>query len=249
MTAEAPSTPVRIAMWSGPRNVSTALMRSFGNRPDTHVVDEPLYPQYLFETGNDHPGFDDIVAECEIDWKKVVATLTGPLPAGKTLHYQKHMAHHLLFHIERDWMEDLRHAFLIRDPKEMLISLDKVTPDPELKDTGLTQQVEIFEAVQERTGTAPPVIDTRDLLEHPEPMLRKLCEALDVAFLPEMLSWPPGPRDTDGIWAPHWYASVEASTGFAPYRAKGEELPERLAEVHRECLEPYGKLHAARLTP
>ncbi|MCZ6596711.1 MAG: HAD family hydrolase [Planctomycetota bacterium] len=240
---------IRIAMWSGPRNISTALMRSFGNRPDTFVSDEPLYAHYLAETGIEHPGRDEILEQCEIDWRAVVDELTGPVPGDRTIWYQKHMAQHLLPHIGRDWLDGLVHAFLIRDPGEMLRSLDKVMPDPGLSLTGLVQQVEIHRWCEETGGVAPPVVDTRDVLEHPEAMLRKLCETLGIDFLGEMLAWPAGKRETDGVWAPHWYAAVERSTGFEPYRPKDEPLPGHLSDVYEQCLEPYGYLHERRLTP
>src|SRR5436190_9738229 len=158
------TSPVRIAMWSGPRNISTAMMRSWGNRPDTFVCDEPLYAHYLQKTGYDHPGADEVIASHEPDWKKVVEWLTGPVPGGKPVFYQKHMAHHLLPEIERDWLASLTHAFLIRDPREMLLSLVKVMPHPAALDTGLPQQLELFRSVRAATGHTPPVIDARDVL-------------------------------------------------------------------------------------
>jgi hypothetical protein len=241
--------PLRIAMWSGPRNISTALMRAFENRADTVVCDEPLYACYLAESGAQHPGREEVLAACDTDWRSVVAQLTGPTPGGAAIWYQKHMAHHLLPSMGRGWLDALTHVFLIRDPREMLLSLDKITPSPALEDTGLPQQVELFDQVRARTGTAPVVIDSRDVLEAPEAMLRGLCEALEIEFLDAMLSWPAGGRETDGVWAPHWYAGVEATTGFEPYRSREESLSERLQGVHERCHEPYRALHEARLRP
>jgi hypothetical protein len=242
-------TNLRIAMWSGPRNISTALLRSWGNRPDTHVSDEPLYGCYLAQTRRPHPMRDEIVAAMESDWRAVVARLTGPVPDGKAIWYQKHMAHHLLPGMGREWLAELRQAFLIRDPRAMLVSLDKVTPNPSVLDTGLPQQLELFESMRATTGVAPPVIDARDVLAAPEPMLRALCRALQVEFSADMLAWPPGRRATDGIWAPHWYASVEASTGFQPYRERDEPFPARLEPVLERCLPAFRALHDARLRP
>ena len=238
---------LRLAMWSGPRNISTAMMRSWGNRPDTAVCDEPLYAHYLAETGAPHPGAAEVIRHHETDWRRVAAGLTGPVPGGRRVFYQKHMAHHLLAHIGRDWLEHLTHAFLIRDPAEMLTSLIHRLPGPALADTGLPQQVEIFEMVRERSGRTPPVIDSRDLLADPEGVLRSLCDAVGVDFLPAMLSWPAGPRATDGIWARHWYDAVNRSTGFHPYRPKREKVPGRLAALHRQCSEHYERLHSHRL--
>ncbi len=239
--------PLRLAMWSGPRNISTAMMRSWGSRPDTFVCDEPLYAHYLKTTGIAHPGAEEVVAHHETDWRKVVAGLLGPVPGGKTIFYQKQMAHHLLLEIDRGWLDELTHAFLIRDPAEMLASLVKNLPNPRIEDTGLPQQVELFEWVQKKSGRTPPVLDARDVLTNPRRMLTLLCEAVGVEFTEAMLSWPLGHRDTDGIWAKHWYDAVERSTGFEPYRPKNEQLPDRLALLLRECLVLYERVHAQRL--
>lgn len=235
-------------MWSGPRNISTALMRSWESRGDTAVWDEPLYAYYLAETGVEHPGRDEVVRRHETDWRKVVERLVGPVPEGKTIFYQKHMAHHLLPGVDREWLERVRNAFLIRDPREMLTSLVRVTPKPTLADTGLPQQLEIFERVADRRGAPPPVVDARDVLETPEAVLSRLCEALGVPFKRAMLSWKPGPRVTDGVWARHWYAAVEASRGFQPYVPRTDPVPERLEGLHAECEAVYRRLHAHRLT-
>jgi hypothetical protein len=234
-------------MWSGPRNVSTALMRSWGNRPDTYVCDEPLYAHYLQQTRLPHPGAEEVIAHHEADWQKVAAWLTGPIPQGKSIFYHKHMAHHLLPDIGRDWLAQLAHGFLIRDPKPMLISLDKVTPNPRLEDTGLPQQVEIFDRVGEAGGSMPVVIDARDLLNDPRGMLTRWCEQLGIPFTENMLAWPPGRRETDGIWAKHWYANVEKSTGFQPPNPDPPELPEHLRSLYEECMKHYRHLYSYRL--
>jgi len=227
-------------------------MRAWGNRTDTVVCDEPLYAHYLLKTSAPHPGAEEIIAHHQTDWREVVAWLTGPLPereaaSGRSVWYQKHMAHHLLPEIERGWLDQLTHAFLIRDPRAMLTSLMRNLPNPTLRDTGLPQQVEIFEQVSRARGTSAPVIDSRDVLQDPRRMLRLLCAALDVPFDEAMLHWPAGPRDTDGIWAKHWYASVEKSTTFEPYKPKDEAVPEHLQPLLRECTRHYERLHAARL--
>ena len=240
---------LRLAVWSGPRNISTALMRSWGNRPDTFVVDEPLYSHYLKVTRAPHPGIDEIIGRHESDWQQVAASLTGPIPQGRTIFYQKQMAHHLLLEIERDWLSNLTHLFLIRDPREMLTSLMKVLPSPTIEDTGLPQQVELFERVRHETGRTPPVFDAKDILDAPEPMLRSMCDSVGVAFDPSMLSWPAGPRETDGVWAKHWYAEVEKSTGFRPFKAKNDVVPESLLPVYERCAELYETLNQHRTTP
>ena len=238
---------IRIAMWSGPRNISTAMLRSWENRPDTFVCDEPLYAHYLQQTGREHPGASEVIEHHETDWRKVVAWLTDDVPDGQAVFYQKHMAHHLLPMIERDWLSGLTNCFLIRDPREMITSLLQIIPDPKIEDTGMPQQVEIFELVRRRTGATPPVLDSRDVLEDPRRMLALLCEAVGVEFDESMLSWPAGSRDTDGIWAKHWYANVEKSTGFAPYRPKTDAVPHSHSDMHAECMEYYNTLYAHRL--
>lgn len=242
-----PEQLLRIAMWSGPRNLSTALMRSFGNRADTWVCDEPLYAHYLATTGKAHPLAAEVIAQAETHWPTVVAALSGPAPLGRTVFYQKHMAHHLLPDVGRDWLSTLSHAFLLRRPRQMLASLAAVLPDPQLQDTGLPQQVELFEQLLDERSAAPPVIDSAELLADPRGVLSALCGALGLAFDPAMLSWAPGPRDSDGCWAPHWYGSVERSTSFGPPRREHAELPARLEPLCRTCDEFYERLAAHRL--
>lgn len=239
--------PVRIAMWSGPRNLSTALMRSWGSRADTAVVDEPFYAHYLHATGLDHPGHDAILRSQPTDWRAVADALTGPVPGGKPIYYQKHMAHHLLPGMIGPWLDDLRHAFLLREPAAMLASLVKVIPDPRPEDTGLPQQIELFERLT-ASGELPPVVSAEDLLDDPPGLLRALCDALGVPFDPAMLVWKPGPRPTDGVWAEHWYATVEASTGFRPPKPTTARVPDRLRPVLDVCEAHYARLYPHRLT-
>jgi hypothetical protein len=238
---------VRIAMWSGPRNISTAMMRAWGNRPDTVVCDEPLYSHYLHMTGRAHRGAAEVIAAGETNLSKVIERLTGPIPDGKTIFYQKHMTHHVLAGMIGNWMRQLTHAFLIREPGQMLTSLIKHVPDASLADTGYRQQVEIFDWVRESSGKTPPVLDARDVLENPRRLLGLLCDALGVDFNDYMLSWPPGLRDTDGVWAKYWYNEVTTTTSFQPYRAKNEEVPEHLHELLAECRRYYAQLYAHRL--
>jgi hypothetical protein len=239
---------MRLAMWSGPRNVSTAFMRSWENRADTRVVDEPFYAHYLEVTGLDHPGRDEILAHHETDWRRVVEALLAPLPPDVGILYQKQMSHHLLPHMGREWLASMTHAFLVRDPAPMLASLEEKLGRFDLDATGLPQQVEIFDDVVRRTGIVPPVVDAADLLAAPEAVLRALCTALDVPFSPRMLSWPAGPRPSDGIWAKHWYERVERSTGFEPAEAAdAPRLNGRLAALDARCRPLYEKLRAHRL--
>lgn len=237
----------RIAMWSGPRNISTALMRSWGARADTHVTDEPLYAHYLATTGLDHPGRNQIIAAYETGWRKVVDRLTGPPPEGKPVWYQKHMTHHLLPDMGRDWVPRLTNCFLIREPGAVILSYSKVRPEFTAEEIGYPQESELFELVRVETGRIPPVVDSLDLLENPERVLTLLCEAIGVPFDPVMLSWEPGPRPTDGIWAPHWYANVEQSTGFGPPRPRTQPVPDRYRALYEECRQHYQHLAEHRL--
>jgi hypothetical protein len=228
-------------MWSGPRNISTAMMRSFGSRADTVVVDEPLYAQYLAVTGIDHPGRDEILASQPQRWEEVAAQLTGPLPGDPAVYYQKHMTHHLLPVIGRDWLGALTHAFLIRDPAHVVASYARVRGEPTLDDLGYPQQAEIFRAY------GGPVVDAADVLRDPAGTLGRLCDALGIGFDPAMLAWAPGPRPHDGVWASHWYSAVWASTGFAPYRPAPAEVPERLAYLVEAARPYYDELAVHRL--
>jgi hypothetical protein len=231
----------RIAMWSGPRTVSTALMRSWENRPDTVVADEPLYAFYLDRTGLLHPGRDEVIASQPTDWRVVLAGLAAPLPSGAVIGYAKHMTHHLLPEVDRAAFAPFRHAHLIRDPRELLASYARVRAEPTLDDLGLRQQAEIFEAF------GGPVVDSRELLADPPGVLAALCRALGVPFDTAMLAWPAGPRDSDGVWAPYWYDSVRSSTGFAPYRPPAA-LPGRLEPLAERCQPYFDRLHRYRLS-
>lgn len=234
-------TVTRVAMWSGPRNLSTALMRSFENRADCSVVDEPLYAAYLHETGLDHPGRDDVIASQSTSPAEVVRDLTEG-PVATPVQYQKHMTHHVLPSVPRGPLGALTHAFLVRDPERVLTSYAKVREEPTLEDLGLPQQVELYETF------GGPVVDAADVLRDPRGTLGLLCAALGLDFDEAMLSWPPGPRGTDGVWAPHWYAGVEASTGFAPYSPGSRDpLPDRLAGLLERCLPYYEALAPYRL--
>ena len=237
----------RIAMWSGPRNISTAMMRAWENRPDTVVIDEPFYAYYLRKTGADHPGGAEVIAHGESDWRKVIEHLTAQKPSGKSIFYQKQMTHHLLPEVSRDWLREMTNCFLIRHPAEVICSYIKKNHDPSVEDLGFIQQTEIFHLVRANLGAAPPVVDARDVLENPARILRVLCDAVGVPFTERMLSWPPGLRETDGIWAKHWYSEVERSTSFRPYTAKLPDVPERLRSVYDRCWQMYEQLYEHRL--
>ena len=240
---------VRIAMWSGPRNISTAMMRAWEARGDCYVSDEPLYAHYLAQTQIPHPGFDEILMSQSLDWRVVVDNLRGHAPDGSPIWYQKHMTHHLLDHIDRAWMADVRHCFLIRNPAEVISSYSKTRESVTLQDIGFAEQANIYRYVRETLGQPAPVIDSRDVLMNPHDVLRTLCETLDVAFTDKMLSWSPGPRETDGVWAKYWYHNVEQSNGFRPYQPRKTGYPSTLEPLKRQAQALYDMLYRNRITP
>jgi hypothetical protein len=238
---------VRIAMWSGPRNISTAMMRAFENRPDTAVWDEPFYAAYLAMTGIDHPMREEVIAAGPADWRDVVARLVGPVPDGARVFYQKHMTHHMIPAIDRAWIDRVTSCFLIRAPEQVLASYTAKREEVTLADIGFAQQAGIFDRVADRLGTAPPVVDAEDVLRDPRGTLAALCAACAIPFDEAMLAWPAGRRASDGVWAAHWYAAVESSTGFAPYRPREITLAPRLAAIAEEAREYYERLRPYRI--
>jgi len=234
-------TVARIAMWSGPRNLSTAMMRSWENRADTVVLDEPLYAAYLATTGLDHPGADEVTAAGPTDVDDAIAVCFAPLPDRINVSYQKHMAHHLLPGMDRSWIDRLRNCLLLRDPRRVLASYTKVRADVSLDDIGLPQQVELSRRCE-------VVIDSEDFLRDPRGYLAEICRRLDVPFDEAMLAWPPGPRDSDGVWSAHWYDAVNASTGFGPPpSAPAAPVPTHLEPVVNEAMEIYQDLRRGAL--
>jgi hypothetical protein len=240
---------IRIAMWSGPRNLSTAMMRSFGSRADTFVSDEPFYGCFLKTTGADHPMREDVIAAMDCDWRSVMTALRGDAPDGSAMWYQKHMWHHMAGSIGYDDFAGFTHAFLIREPEQMIASYLRKRDAASFDDLGLERQADFFEREADRLGRVPPVIDASDVLANPEAVLSKLCEALGIPWNPAMLSWAPGPRHTDGPWAPHWYAAVEASTGFGVPEADSVDLPDDARRLAERCRPYYERLAAYRLRP
>ena len=235
-----------ICLWSGPRNVSTALMYSFAQNAHVTVIDEPLYGHYLRVTGADHPGRDEVIAAMNCDGDAVMRELLvrqaeNPEPRL----FIKHMAHHLV-ELDLGFLLETCNVFLIRDPRDMLPSLSIQLPEPCLADTGLRRQWELFANLRE-AGQDPAVLDSKELLSNPRHVLSTLCQHIGLPFTPAMLSWEAGPRPEDGVWAPHWYHALHRSTGFAPYRAK-TEFPDQLRPLLDECAPWYEKLfeHAIR---
>ena len=234
-------------MWSGPRNISTAMMRSWESRTDTFVIDEPYYAYYLSQTDLDHPGREDVIRDGELDSEKISYGLVNDTEEDRSIYYQKHITHHLLDSIDREWMKSVINCFLIRDPKDMIISYSKVHPDLNMHLLGLEEQKEIFEYVSNMTGEVPPIIDSKDVLMNPRDILSKFCDRIGVIFSEEMLSWPRGPRETDGNWGKYWYKNVMNSTGFNEYKPKTEDVPAKYQGLYEECLSLYKNLYDFRI--
>jgi hypothetical protein len=242
--------PRPIAMWSGPRNISTAMMYSFGNRPDCEAWDEPFYAFSLKTHGNDHPLRDEIIAAYETDHARLVARCLAPAPSGRPVFYQKHMTHHMLAGFDRSWILGLSNAFLVRDPIRVLRSYVKKWEDVSLRDIGFIEQREIFDLVSDRLGVAPPVVDADDVLADPRTALEALCGALAIPFDEAMLRWPAGPKPFDGNWASHWYNAAWKSEGFAPQEERGPStaLPAHLQRIADAARPIYEALKSASIT-
>lgn len=234
--------PMRICLWSGPRNVSTALMYSFAQRRDTEVVDEPLYSHFLTVSGAGHPMRDTCIAAQDPDGTTVIrSVILGP--SARPVLFFKQMAHHLV-NLDLSFMRHTVNVFLTRDPEQMLPSLRQRIGQPTLRDTGYARQCEVLSMLEE-WGQSPAVIVSRELLLDPKATLQELCMRLKIPFDRAMLRWPAGPKAFDGVWAPHWYRNVHRSTGFQSYRPKTEPFPEALRPLLEEC-RPYFETLASR---
>lgn len=237
---------MKIAMWSGPRNLSTAMMYAFGARADMAVVDEPFYAAYLRETGLEHPMRAEVLASQSTDPACVAATLIGSNPGKKPHYYQKHMCQHMLPNVPRDWMTNVMNVFLIRHPARVIASFAAKYENPTLTDIGFSQQSELYDHVLS-LSQKPVIIDSSDIRANPEVMLRKLCDAVGLDWDPAMLSWPKDGHPDDGVWAPHWYGAVHGSTGFAGPEGSLPKLNGKAAELLDEALPHYERLAKIRV--
>ena len=237
---------MRIAMWSGPRNLSTAMMYSFGARSDCAVVDEPFYAAYLAMTGLDHPLRDEILTAQDNDPGAVAAALTRPIPGGRQHFYQKHMTQHMVPGIPRGWMADVVNVFLIRHPARVLASYAAKRENPTLEDIGFVQQLELFEHAV-ALGKTAVVIDSADIRADPEGMLRKLCDAIGLGFEPSMLHWSQGGHAQDGVWAAHWYGAVHRSTGFAGAEGKPPTMNGQESALAEKAMMAYRRLESFKI--
>ena len=237
----------RIAMWSGPRNLSTAMMYSFAARGDCTVWDEPFYAAYLDATGMSHPMREEIIAAHEPDPDVVAATCKGPVPLGNSVFYQKHMTLHIIPEFDRRWMRSCTNVFLIRHPARVIASYAKKREGASLADIGFVQQAELFDEVAAWSGAVPVVIDSDDIRAEPEVMLQKLCVAIGLPFTRKMLRWPAGGNAADGVWAPHWYAAVHRSTGFDGTEGPLPVLGGAYADLAAQALPYYERLAASKI--
>ena len=238
---------IHIAMWSGPRNLSTAMMRSFSSRADTFVSDEPFYGAYLKETGDPQPMDDEVIAAMDCDWHRVASALKGPAPDGRAVWYQKHMSHHMDGPVSIADFPNMRHAFLIRDPIRVAASYANKRSAIRPEHLGTARQRKYFEQIADQTGNVPPVVDSADILADPAGVLARLCAALGIDWDPAMLSWAKGPHPEDGIWGSHWYDKVNASTRFGSPPGDLPKLEGSYREVAEACRSDYKALAAYKL--
>ena len=236
-----------IAMWSGPRSLSTAMMRSFENRADTDVFDEPFYAHYLEKTGIDHPGRDLVLRSQNTNWNDIVDICIGSIPNGKSIWYQKHMAQHNLKGCSINWISSVKNCVLIRDPLYVISSYGEQFPVDNEDLLGYKQQSEIVQYIEKEIGETPPIIDATDILKDPENSLKSLCHEMDIKFSHKMLKWPSGGRDSDGVWAPYWYNSVNNSTGFKPFQEKDIKLDKKLSHIYKSCMKYYQDMYEKRI--
>lgn len=238
---------IYIAMWSGPRNLSTALMRSFENRTDTTVIDEPFYAHFLKQTNLNHPGRDEIISTQDSNWKSIVKKITGPIPQNKSIWYQKHMAQHNLEGCDISWIKNFHNCILIRDPKYVIPSYNKEYSLSDEKLLGYSQQLDLIQMLEVEEGATPPIFDAIDILKNPEQALKKICLISGISFSDKMLQWPRGKRKSDGIWAKYWYGNVENSSGFKPFQKKNTLIDKELIPLYDKCLEGYNSMYEKRV--
>jgi len=235
-------------MWSGPRNLSTAMMVSFAQRQDCAVVDEPFYAAYLHSTGLKHPMYREIIESGDTDYRSVAKMCVGAAPNGKRVFYQKQMTHHMISGCDHQWMAKVTNVFLIRDPLRVIASYNIKRENPNLADIGVAEQLAIFERVCDITGEIPVVIDSADILADPARMLDKLCGALGIPFDKNMLTWAAGPKQYDGVWASHWYESVWKSTGFATPNSESPTIPESLMGLAEDAQHYFQQIKGHSIT-
>ena len=238
---------IYIAMWSGPRSISTALMRSFENRLDTVVLDEPFYAYFLKETNLNHPGREEIISTGEYNWGKIVKKITGPIPQNENIWYQKHMAQHNLDGNDISWIKKFKNCILIRHPQYVIPSYNKKYPLSHKKLLGYSQQLNIIRILEDKEGITPPIFDATDIQKNPRVALKKMCISIGISFTKKMVKWPKGKRKSDGVWAKYWYGNVESSSGFKPFYEKHITIEKEFRALYQECLTEYNSMYEKRV--
>ncbi len=234
-------------MWSGPRNISSALMRSFENRSDCFVSDEPFYSYFLAKTKLKHPLYQEIIQSGFTDYNQIIKYITGPIPSSKKIWYQKHMAHHILEGNNMKWVKHMKNCLLIRHPSDVILSYLQKNKLENIEQLGYLQLIQIYKILTEELNIHPIIIDAEDLLSKPEDMLNLLCKNLGIKFDKKMLSWSVGIRKTDGVWSKHWYKNVEASNGFNPFNKTDRKIPVKYRIINDKCMELYNFLYERRM--
>ena len=237
----------KIAMWSGPRNISTAIMRSFGNRPDTFITDEPFYSYYLNKTQQKHPMYKEIISSGEIIWEKIVEHISGDIPKNKSVWYQKHMAQHNLPGMDLGWIYNMNNVVLIRHPKKVILSYIKKFEIENINQLGYVQQFDLINLLKDKNNQYPVIIDAEDLLKNPKEILCQLCKKIGIPFYNNMLSWKYGEKNTDGIWGKYWYKKVNDSNSFLKSQTSTLKMPEKYLDIYNNCLHYYKKMYNTRL--
>ena len=233
-------------MWSGPRNISTALMRAFGSRSDVFISDEPFYGYYLYNTNIDHPMKNEIIEEMEISFNIITKNLTGNIPQNKSLWYQKHMAHHMSLNDNLMWIKKLNNILLIRNPREVILSYIKKNTLTDLTQLGLQQQLNIYKTLKKINANCI-IIDANDLVVNPKKILEDLCNSIGVIFDNNMLKWKLGPHDYDGVWGKHWYNNVNNSTEFTTTTKKKNKIPDLYLKIYKQAMNIYNVLKQNRM--
>ena len=230
-----------IFMWSGPRNLSTALMRSFENRKDTYVLDEPFYAYYLKKTGLNHPMKKEIINHYPVSQKKIIKLITSK-PENEKIFYQKHMTQHIIKNTNLDWIRNGYNCFLISHPAKVINSYIKKNSLRNIDDIGFKKQFKIFNKVK-KNNLNFIVINADNILINPNKTIKKLCKLLKIKFSKKMLSWPKGKRSSDGIWSKVWYKNVELSNTFSKYRKEKINVPKKYKKIYEESLKYYNQMN------
>ena len=235
-----------VACWSGPRNISTALMRSWSSRKDTFVTDEPFYAYYLKETKLKHPMHREIITKYSSNYNEIIKYLTNKIPDNRKIWYQKHMAHHLLDLNNIEWINNFKNCILLRHPKEVISSFSKKSKLSSVEELGYPQQYEIIRFLK-KNNKSYTIIDSSELLKNPEKVLAAWCKKNNIKFDISMLKWEKGNHNNDGIWWESWYDNVIKTTGFQKYEKKDISIENKYDSIYNESMKYYNYLIEEKL--